>query len=335
LFVVALVASYDKENAEEIAAGHLSVLDYCSKAGMSIASIGSDGAATEISALRILHNSVKDYLVFQKADSGISVQVTLIGSPPRPVVPVQDPKHAQKTAANQLLSGARLLLFGKFHLNISHLVALLGERSPLYSQDVLNCDKQDDGRAYQTMNWETLEVSLQSPQHIGLAIYLFLFGELTDAWLCPTMIHLDRIQSAWTCLFFLRYWHQSLTDESNPLMSINRNGISRQSYEIFHFLGNSLIGLILSHREFYPTVPLLPWKHGTEACEHIFGWMRVIMPNFTVLDARQMLPKVFAVVRNVMSGQMKTPQSKHLQSGSYMFAFMLFAHRFYVTDFLN
>ncbi|KAA1107763.1 hypothetical protein PGTUg99_014666 [Puccinia graminis f. sp. tritici] len=98
-------------------------------------------------------------------------------------------------------------------------------------------------------------------------------------------------------------------------MSIDRNGVSRQSYEIFHFLGNSLIGLIISHREFYPTVPLLPWKHGTEACEHIFGWMRVIMPNFTVLDARQMLPKVFAVVRNVMSGQMKMPQSEHLRSG--------------------
>jgi hypothetical protein len=64
-------------------------------------------------------------------------------------------------------------------------------------------------------------------------------------------------------------------------------------------------------------VPLLPWKHGTEACEHIFGWMRVIMPNFTVLDARQMLPKIFAIVRNVMSGQIKMPQSDHLQSGTH------------------
>ncbi|KAA1111413.1 hypothetical protein PGTUg99_007446 [Puccinia graminis f. sp. tritici] len=151
-FVVALVASYDKETAEDIAASHISVLDYCSKAGMSIVSIGSDGAATEISALRILQTSVDKHLCFEKTDSGVLVQVPLMGQHLQPVVPVQDPKHTRKTAANQLLSGARLLSFGKFYLNISHLVELLGEGSPLYSRDVLNCDKQDDGRAYRTMN---------------------------------------------------------------------------------------------------------------------------------------------------------------------------------------
>jgi hypothetical protein len=317
--VVALLASYDKETAEDIAASHISVLECCSKAGMSVVSIGSDGAATEISALRFLQTSVDQHLSFHKADAGISIQVPLMGSPPQPVVPVQDPKHARKTAANQVLSGARLLSFGKYYLNISHLVELLGQSSPLFSGDVLNCNKQDDGRAYRTTNWETLEASLQSPTHTGLAIYLFLLGELADAWLCPTMSHLDRIRSAWTSIFFLRYWHQSISDDSNPLASIDRNGVSRQSYEIFHFLGNSLIGLIMSHREYYPTVPLLPWKHGTEACEHIFGWMRVIMPNFTVLDARQMLPKIFAIVKNVMSGQMKMPQSEHIRSGMFSF----------------
>jgi hypothetical protein len=128
-----LVASYDKEGAEEIAASHLSVLEFCSKAGMSVVSIGSDGAATEILALRSLQNSVDQYLSFHKEDTGISIQVPLMGQPPRPVVPVQDPKHACKTAANQLLSGAWLLSFGKFYLNISHLVELLGKNSPLYS----------------------------------------------------------------------------------------------------------------------------------------------------------------------------------------------------------
>jgi hypothetical protein len=165
------------------------------------------------------------------------------------------------------------------------------------------------------MNWESREASLKSPDHTGLAIYLFLFGKITDAWLCPAMNHLNRIRSAWTCIFFLRIWHLSINAESSPLASIDQNGISRQSYEIFHFLGNSLIGLMLAHREFHPNVPFLPWKHGTEACEHIFGWMRVIMPNFTVLDARQMLPKVFAVVKNVMSGRLKVPHSEHLRSG--------------------
>jgi hypothetical protein len=100
-FFVALVASYDKEKDEDI-----SVLDYCSKAGMSIISIGSDDAATKISALCILQHSADRYLRFQKLDAGIDIQVALFGQIPQPVVPVQDPKHARKTAANQLLSGA-------------------------------------------------------------------------------------------------------------------------------------------------------------------------------------------------------------------------------------
>jgi hypothetical protein len=111
----------------------MAVLDYCSKAGMSILSLGSDGAATEISTLRTVQNSVNKYLCFSKHDSDVSIRVPLIGQPPRPVVSVQDPKHARKTATNQVLSGARLLSFGKSYLNISHLVEILGNGSPLYS----------------------------------------------------------------------------------------------------------------------------------------------------------------------------------------------------------
>jgi hypothetical protein len=149
-------------------------------------------------------------------------------------------------------------LFGNFFLNISQLAEYLGDGSPLDYWDVLNCDKQDDGQTYQTMNWETLQASLQLPQHNGLAIYLFLLGELTDAWLCPTLNHLDCIWLAWTCIFFLRFWHKTISNKASPLTSIDRNGVSRQSYEIIHFLGTSLIDLIVAHCKFHPNVPLLP-----------------------------------------------------------------------------
>jgi hypothetical protein len=61
------------------------------------------------------------------------------------------------------------------------------------------------------------------------------------------MSHVDWIWSAWTTIFFLWSWHQSINHNSNPLMSIARNGVSRQIYKIFHFLGDSLIGLIISN----------------------------------------------------------------------------------------
>ncbi|KAH9816503.1 hypothetical protein DFH28DRAFT_864452, partial [Melampsora americana] len=64
----------------------------------------------------------------------------------------------------------------------------------------------------------------------------------------------------------------------------------------------------------------MPWKHGTKAIEHIFGWMRVISPNFTVLDARQMIPKLHAVIKSLTSGHLKFEGSEHIHSG-YKHAF--------------
>lgn len=100
-------------------------------------------------------------------------------------------------------------------------------------------------------------------------------------------------------------------------MNVNQNGISHQSQKIFIQLGESLIGLIISHCDYYPNYPLCTWNHGTKACEHIFGWMRIISPNFTVLDAHQMMPKIFTVVKSIMIGQIVIPQSDNVQSGVY------------------
>jgi hypothetical protein len=98
-------------------------------------------------------------------------------------------------------------------------------------------------------------------------------------------------------------------------MSLNQNGILHPSQKIMALMADSLLSLIISHRDYYPNVPLMPWKHGTEACEHIFGWMRVILPNFTVLDARQMVPKIFIIVKGTMTGKVKMPKSEHIHAG--------------------
>lgn len=290
-----------------------------SDCGIPLLSLGSDGAANELAAQKSITLDAPGYLCFEKKLLDVEVRVPLLGNPPRPIVPVQDPKHARKTAANQILSGARLLSFGRYHINIQQLASLLDvQPSPLVVRDVLDCDKQDDGRAYRTFNSKTLEAALDSEDCQGLAIYLFVCGEMCDAWLHNSIGHRARIWSAWTAIFFLRIWRNYILEreqEPQSFMSLKNNFISHQSFRIFDSLGESLIGLILSHRDYYPDIPLLPWKHGTEACEHIFGWMRVISPNFTILDARQMMPKIYSVVKSVMSGKVKLAPSAHMHSG--------------------
>ncbi|EGG11883.1 uncharacterized protein MELLADRAFT_88981 [Melampsora larici-populina 98AG31] len=279
-FVVAMLASYNNEKSEDILTLHDTAISLAQKAGLNILSIGSDGAANELSAQAMLANLANETLSFSFVGLGVKIHVPLIGQPPRPIVAVQDPKHARKTAANQILS--------------------------------------DDGRAYRTFSSETVKAASNLSDGTGLAVYLFVCGELCDAWLNRHMGHSERVRSAWTAAFFLRKWNsylQKRKQETGSMMSPEKNGISPQSLKIFTQLAESLIALIISHREYYPEFPLLPWKHGTEMCEHLFGWLRIISPNFTVLDARQLVPKLFAIIKGIMTGTFKVPSSEHIHAG--------------------
>ncbi|EGG02170.1 uncharacterized protein MELLADRAFT_91589 [Melampsora larici-populina 98AG31] len=297
-FVVALISSREDESAEDIKAQHLQFINLLESVGIRLISLGSDGAASEVLAQELLVNSATEHLEFSAPKLSVNIRVPLLGASKRPVVVVQDPKHARKTASNQLLSGARFLAFGRFNVNLDQLLTLLQtEECPLGYKDVLNTDKQDDGRAYRTFSEDTFKAACAQPDCLGLVLYLYIFGELVDSWLNQSMPHRERIISSYTAVFFVRKWKAYLLKrqkEPGSLMNLSSNQ---------------------SHRDHYPTHPLMPWKHGTECCEHIFGWMRVISPTFTVLDARQMMPKIFAVIKSIMSGHITLPMSENLHAG--------------------
>lgn len=79
--------------------------------------------------------------------------------------------------------------------------------------------------------------------------------------------------------------------------------------KILRQMALSLLYLIILCQYVYPYFPLYLWKRGTKVCEHIFGWLRVIMPHFTVKDTRQMAPKVFRIIRKTMEKNINTPKS--------------------------
>ncbi|KAI7942943.1 hypothetical protein MJO29_012787 [Puccinia striiformis f. sp. tritici] len=88
-------------------------------------------------------------------------------------------------------------------------------------------------------------------QCTGLAIYLFILGELCDSLLNQTMSHFDCIVSAYISHFF----PGSLAPSSSQ--------------------------------------------------------------NFMVLDVRQMMPKIFIIVKSIMSGRVKMPKWDHIHSGDF------------------
>lgn len=55
-----------------------------------------------------------------------------------------------------------------------------------------------------------------------------------------------------------------------------------------------MIKLLLVHRKYYPTVPFLPWQHGSLAIEKLFGIGRAFIPNFTYVEFLVMLRHIMA-----------------------------------------
>ncbi|EXX66164.1 hypothetical protein GLOIN_2v1779451 [Rhizophagus irregularis DAOM 181602=DAOM 197198] len=100
---------------------------------------------------------------------------------------------------------------------------------------------------------------------------------------------------AMTLFFFLRFWYQHILNllETYPnFISLKKNFLADQSYSILVSLAESIVLLVKAHREYYPSVPLLLWMHGSEAAEYFFGITRQINPDFTFAELIYIVPKI-------------------------------------------
>ena len=120
---------------------------------------------------------------------------------------IQDSKHAAKTLRNNLFSGARVLTLGN-HVAMYSYVHDMAFSSlpgcPLYHQDVEKLDQQDDNAVTRLFLAVALDfVTKQHPNHLGLVVYLFVMGEVVDAYQSQTISHLEQVKMVLRCQYFL------------------------------------------------------------------------------------------------------------------------------------
>ena len=72
--------------------------------------------------------------------------------------------------------------------------------------------------------------------------------------------------------------------------------------------------LIIAHREYYNSMPLLLWMHGSEACEHFFGMARQHLPDFTYADLIYLIPKIHHVTNAYYNSAVINPNSEYKTS---------------------
>ncbi|KAI0359464.1 hypothetical protein OH77DRAFT_1395188 [Trametes cingulata] len=175
--------------------------------------------------------------------------------------------------------------------------------------DIIGVDKQDDRAAARLFSSAVIEYASRIlPDELGLSIYLFIIGEIVDAQQNRTLTHAERVKMLWRGRFFLDGWRQHIVD--HPSYALHTHFISRELYDILSIFINAMLLLILTHRDYFPDVPLLLWLNSTEVCEHFFGCARKIQKDFTFVEWLLMIPKVVVLMAGELKSKMKGAQEK-------------------------
>ncbi|TFK78630.1 hypothetical protein K466DRAFT_507008, partial [Polyporus arcularius HHB13444] len=220
----------------------------------------------------------------------------------RPIVMIQDAKHALKTYRNNMFSGARYLVIGNDAVcyDIARELAFHDD-SPLYHRDVEKVDRQDDNAAARLFSPIALEyLTKRAPDCAAQALYVFNMGEAVDAYLNPEIEHIVRIKMVLRTRFFVDIWRSYLRAAG---YAESRYFISREAADITRILVDGLIGLVIvyrDHQDGSTRTPLLPWLHSTEVCEHVFAECRKLVADFTYLDFLYMHPRLQVVLRSIV-----------------------------------
>lgn len=297
LAVMPLASSTDAETLANFEEQLLNILLGSDKS-LCIVSLGSDGSIVERDARRALirhgfAESLSYSIPHPDAARSQPIRIPIMRIHGRYIAAIQDPKHGQKTARNNLFSGARLLVLGNHTTCYEEVRHMACERdTPLYWRDVDRLDRQDDRAAARLFSASFLEYCIKqhSKRTVTLPIYLFVFGELIDAYENRNIHHIDRIKMVLRMYFFKSIWKSFLQRAGYPQ---SRYFISAAADDIIDILIHGLLGLIYIYRDHLERpFPLLPWMHGSEANEHVFGLIRSLITDFTMLDILRLIPKL-------------------------------------------
>jgi hypothetical protein len=301
--IVAALSIPENLTADDLFVHLWQILDGFLQHKIKIASYASDGSNVERKLQRLLEShATRTRMVSIKHGSGFrdDIKITIPFFGPQPIATLQDPKHLLKTFRNNLFSGARLLTFPNSVALFSQVHDMSqADDSPIYRRDVEKLDRQDDNAATRLFSGDTLKwLTSHRPQHLGLIVYLFVMGELIDAYENRSLPLLMRAQMVLRAHYFIELWERFLDISKYPSA---KHYVSPQCADITRTLIHGFFQVLYIYRDHCATrQPLFPWLLSTEVVEHVFGMCRQIVKDFTMLDFQFMVPKLFIRMRETL-----------------------------------
>jgi hypothetical protein len=263
--------------------------------------LAADGSTVERGVQNMLDLSCKTRKILtivhpKSGQPNIPITIPLYGPQEQAIALLQDSQHGLKTLRNATFSGARLLVLGNYVVLYYHFRRISTEGGPLFHRDVEKVDRQDDSAAIRLFSADALQWLTENyPALLGPIIYLFVFGELIDAYQNRHISHIERVTMILRTLFFMEMWEEFLIKAHYARA---KYFVSKEACDIIKFLIHGFLKLIIIYRDYLPRMyPLLPWLLSTEPCEHVFGLCRQILQDFTMLDFHHMIPKLFLRLR--------------------------------------
>ena len=201
---------------------------------------------------------------------------------------------------SNLYSGAWLLTFPTSVATFFQVCEISASPdSPIYVRDVQKVDRQDDNAATWLFSVATLEwLTKNHPEHLGLIVYLFICGKLTDTYQNCSLSILARVQLVLQAHFFIELWEKFLHVSKYPKSQLY---LSPQCTDIIRTLIHGLLQVVIIYCDYAGgNQPLLLWLLSTEVVEHGFGLCQQIVKDFTMLDFQYMVPKLFIKLRQAV-----------------------------------
>ena len=211
--IVAALPISDDMGAQSLFVHLETILDGLLRHKIQVVSYACDGTEVERNIQKLLvakSSRSQEYLIPSPYPESPDIKIQVPFFQDQPISVVQDSKHALKTYRNNLFSSARLLTFGDYYAQYNHIHQVAREKgSPLYIRDVERLDRQDDNAAARLFSADTLQyISDNHPGWIGVIIYLFIFGELVDAYQNRFLPHSERIKMVLRARFYLDAWER-------------------------------------------------------------------------------------------------------------------------------
>ncbi|KAJ7832421.1 hypothetical protein B0H14DRAFT_3712239 [Mycena olivaceomarginata] len=233
----------DKLDVDELFGISWTILCGLLEEGIMVCSYACDGTTTERDVQHRLDLKTDHYTTSFTPFTTLAPLMAIL----------QDDLHLLKTIRNNAYSGARLLVFPNSVVMFSQIRDIALQKGPLYQRDVLKLDRQDDNAAARLFSAATLEWLTDSTcvnmDNIGLIVYLFVFGELVDAFQNRRILHIERVRMVLRAYFFLDLWERFLNVANYPT---HKYFLSRESVDAIRIIIKGFFQILLIHRDHLP-----------------------------------------------------------------------------------